>query len=191
MHNLPEVHTRRLLFFGIGLVAVPAWGQTTSTSAPTGASVVLPAVSVTAPRDLEAQPTDAASERRISGETLNTRPVTRPAEVLEAVPGLIVTQHSGEGKANQYFLRGFNLDHGTDIAITLDGMPVNMRTHAHGQGYSDLNFMIPELIDSVLVRKGPYWAGEGDFSSAGAVHISYDPRADRQRAGAQRPVLGR
>lgn len=83
----------------------------------------------------------------------------------------MVTQHSGEGKANQYFLRGFNLDHGTDLAISVDGMPVNMRTHGHGQGYADLNFLIPELIGSVNVRKGPYFADEGDFSSVGSVHV--------------------
>jgi outer membrane receptor protein involved in Fe transport len=97
--------------------------------------------------------------------------VTRPGELLEAAPGLIVTQHSGEGKANQYFLRGFNLDHGTDLAISVDDMPVNMRTHAHGQGYADLNFLIPELIGSVDVRKGPYFADEGDFSSVGSLHV--------------------
>ena len=89
------------------------------------------------------------------------------------VPGLIVTQHSGEGKANQYFLRGFNLDHGTDLAIKVDGMPVNMPTHGHGQGYADINFMIPELIQSVNVRKGPYFADVGDFGSAGSVAIDY------------------
>ena len=89
------------------------------------------------------------------------------------VPGLIVTQHSGEGKANQYFLRGFNLDHGTDLAITVDGMPVNMPTHGHGQGYADINFLIPELVQSVNVRKGPYFADKGDFASAGAVGIDY------------------
>ena len=89
------------------------------------------------------------------------------------VPGLIVTQHSGEGKANQYFLRGFNLDHGTDLAIKIDGMPVNMPTHGHGQGYADINFMIPELIQSVNVRKGPYFADVGDFASAGSLAIDY------------------
>jgi TonB-dependent receptor-like protein len=89
------------------------------------------------------------------------------------VPGLIVTQHSGEGKANQYFLRGFNLDHGTDLAIKVDGMPVNMPTHGHGQGYADINFLIPELIQSINVRKGPYYADTGDFSSAGSVDINY------------------
>ena len=93
--------------------------------------------------------------------------------MLEAVPGLIVTQHSGEGKANQYFLRGFNLDHGTDLAITVDGMPVNMPTHGHGQGYADINFLIPELVGAVNVRKGPYFADKGDFASAGSVDIDY------------------
>ena len=100
-------------------------------------------------------------------------PFSRPGEALEVVPGLIVTQHSGEGKANQYFLRGFNLDHGTDLSIKIDGMPVNMPTHGHGQGYADINFMIPELIQSVNVRKGPYFADVGDFGSAGALEIDY------------------
>ncbi|MEH2551076.1 hypothetical protein V1283_007721 [Bradyrhizobium sp. AZCC 2262] len=118
------------------------------------------------------QPT-AASAITISGAEVNARPFLRPGEALEAVPGLIVTQHSGEGKANQYFLRGFNLDHGTDLAISVDGMPVNMPTHGHGQGYADINFMIPELIQSVNVRKGPYFADVGDFGSAGSVAIDY------------------
>jgi len=112
-----------------------------------------------------------ASQTTATGEELNARPVTRPGEVLEAVPGLIVTQHSGEGKANQYFLRGYNLDHGTDLAITVDDVPVNMRTHAHGQGYADLNWLMPETINSLAIRKGPYFADEGDFSSAGNLHI--------------------
>jgi hypothetical protein len=118
------------------------------------------------------QPT-AASETRVSGEEFNARPVSRVGELLEAVPGLIVAQHSGEGKANQYFLRGFNLDHGTDLAIKVDGMPVNMPSHGHGQGYADINFLIPELVQSVNVRKGPYFADQGDFASAGAVGIDY------------------
>ena len=127
------------------------------------------------------QPT-AASEVRISGEQLNARPASRVGEVLEAVPGLIVTQHSGEGKANQYFLRGFNLDHGTDLAISVDGMPVNMPTHGHGQGYADINFLIPELVQSVNVRKGPYFADQGDFASAGAVGIDYVNRLPKNIA---------
>jgi outer membrane receptor protein involved in Fe transport len=112
-----------------------------------------------------------ASQTAFTGDELNARPVTRPGEVLEAVPGLIVTQHSGDGKANQYFLRGYNLDHGTDLAIYVDDVPVNMRTHAHGQGYSDLNWLMPETINSLAVRKGPYFADEGDFSSVGNLHI--------------------
>ena len=83
------------------------------------------------------------------------------------MPGLVITQHSGSGKANQYFLRGFNLDHGTDFATFVDGMPVNNRTHAHGQGYSDLNFLIPETVGELTYRKGVYYADVGDFSSAG------------------------
>ena len=116
-------------------------------------------------------PSAAASEVTLSRERVNAQPALRPGEVLEATPGLIITQHSGEGKANQYFLRGFNLDHGTDLAITIDGMPVNMRTHGHGQGYADVNFLIPELVQSMRVRKGPYFAEEGDFASAGALRI--------------------
>ncbi len=119
------------------------------------------------------QPVASASGGIVSGAQINARPVTRPGEVLEAVPGLIVTQHSGEGKANQFFLRGFNLDHGTDIALFVDGMPVNMRTHAHGQGYADLNFLIPELVGAVEFHKGPYFVRDGDFASAGSVRIDY------------------
>jgi outer membrane receptor protein involved in Fe transport len=116
---------------------------------------------------------DSATEG-VTGKTeLAERPISRPAEVLETVPGLIISQHSGSGKANQYYLRGFNLDHGTDFRITVDGIPVNLPSHGHGQGYSDLNFLIPELIDSVRYKKGPYYADEGDFSAAGATHIQY------------------
>ena len=127
---------------------------------------------------------DAASAGLLTGAQLNGRPVTRPGEVLEEVPGLIVTQHSGEGKANQYFLRGFNLDHGTDIAIHVDGMPVNMRTHAHGQGYADLNFLIPELVGAVAFHKGPYFVRDGDFASAGSVRIDYLDTLNRPVAAA-------
>ena len=106
----------------------------------------------------------------------------RPGEILEFVPGVIVTQHTGDGKANQYFLRGFNLDHGTDFATSVNGMPTNLPTHAHGQGYSDLNFLIPELVQRVEYRKGPYYAKGGDFSLAGAADIAY-------RTGFDRPFL--
>src|SRR6266852_5123578 len=116
---------------------------------------------------------NAASQGYITPQLIEARPMQRPGEVLEYVPGVIITQHSGDGKANQYFLRGFNLDHGTDFRTTIDHMPVNMPTHAHGQGYSDLNFMIPELVSRVSYKKGPYFAEEGDFSSAGAADIDY------------------
>lgn len=121
----------------------------------------------------------AASEGEISQERIASLPLLRPGEVLELVPGMIVSQHSGDGKANQYYLRGFNLDHGTDFSTTVDGVPANMPTHAHGQGYTDLNFLIPELVERVVYRKGPYFADEGDFSSAGAAHIGYFRRLDR------------
>jgi len=113
----------------------------------------------------------SASQGYVSGEEINSRPLLRTGEVLELVPGLVVTQHSGSGKANQYFLRGFNLDHGTDFATFVDGMPVNMRTHGHGQGYTDLNFIIPESIGSLSYQKGSYYADVGDFSGAGSASV--------------------
>ena len=116
---------------------------------------------------------DSANQGSISAADMAQRPLLRPGEIVENIPGVIITQHSGSGKANQYFLRGFNLDHGTDLAISLDGMPVNMPTHAHGQGYSDLNFVIPELIERVDYKKGPYYADVGDFGSAGAFDVRY------------------
>ncbi len=115
----------------------------------------------------------AASEGAISARQILERPIMRAGEVLETVPGLVISQHSGEGKANQYYLRGFNLDHGTDFATTIAGVPVNMPTHAHGHGYTDANFLIPELVSGVQFKKGPYYAEEGDFSAAGAVNVNY------------------
>ena len=120
----------------------------------------------------------AASQGAITAKQLDERPLMRNGEVLETVPGVIVTQHSGEGKANQYFLRGFNLDHGTDFATTVVGIPVNMPTHAHGQGYSDLNFLIPELVTGVQFSKGPYYAEQGDFATAGSSNINYATSLD-------------
>lgn len=111
----------------------------------------------------------SASQGWVSGETLIERPMLRTGEMLEFIPGMMVTQHSGSGKANQYFLRGFNLDHGTDFTVSVDGMPINMRSHGHGQGYSDLNFVIPEAIDNLSYFKGTYYANIGDFSSAGGA----------------------
>lgn len=113
----------------------------------------------------------SAAEGKIGQTQLSTRPVLRPGEILESVPGLVISQHSGSGKANQYYLRGFNLDHGTDFSTSIDGMPINLPTHAHGHGYTDLNFLIPELVESISYRKGPYYADKGDFSSAGSADI--------------------
>jgi hypothetical protein len=103
----------------------------------------------------------------------------RAGEVLETVPGLVVSQHSGEGKANQYYLRGFNLDHGTDFSTTVAGVPVNTPTGAHAHGYADVSFLIPELVSGVQFKKGPYFADEGDFSAAGAANINYLNQLER------------
>ncbi len=115
----------------------------------------------------------SAAEGFVGHAELEKRPILRPGELLETVPGVVISQHSGEGKANQYYLRGFNLDHGTDIAVTVGGVPANMRTHAHGQGYSDINWLIPETVNYVNYRKGTYNADQGDFSTAGAVNMAY------------------
>ena len=117
----------------------------------------------------------------------------RPGEVLETVPGVVISQHSGEGKANQYYLRGFNLDHGTDFATTVAGMPVNMPTHGHGHGYSDLNFLIPELASGVQFSKGPYFAEHGDFATAGTANINYTNALARPivRVGGGNDAFGR
>jgi hypothetical protein len=134
-------------------------------------STLVQRVSVLGHYDNAVGTSDAASQGTVTAELIANRPALRTGELLEFVPGMIVTQHSGDGKANQYFLRGFNLDHGTDFATYVDAMPVNMRSNAHGQGYSDLNFLIPELVQRIDYKKGSYFADEGDFSSAGAAHI--------------------
>jgi hypothetical protein len=121
----------------------------------------------------------AASQGAVTAAQLDARPVMRAGEVLETVPGLIVSQHSGEGKANQYYLRGFNLDHGTDFSTTVAGVPVNTPTGAHAHGYADVSFLIPELVSGVQFKKGPYFADEGDFSAAGAANVNYVNQLDR------------
>jgi len=122
---------------------------------------------------------ETASEGTVGYDDIRNRPILRIGELAESVPGLIATQHSGGGKANQYFLRGFNLDHGTDFSVSLDGMPVNIRSHAHGQGYLDLNFMIPELIERIDYAKGVYRADVGDFSAAGSARFKTYDKLDR------------
>src|SRR5690606_24932090 len=114
----------------------------------------------------------AASEGRVAGADLAVRPLLRVAEMLEAVPGMVVAQHSGSGKANQYFLRGFNLDHGTDFTTYVDGVPWNLRSHGHGQGYLDVNGLMPETVERITYRKGPYRADTGDFAMAGASFVT-------------------
>lgn len=129
----------------------------------------------------------SASEGVIGRQEIDARPLLRAGDLLEFVPGLVATQHSGSGKANQYFLRGFNLDHGTDFATFVDAMPVNMRTHGHGQGWTDLNFMIPEAVETIRYRKGTYYADVGDFSSAGSAR--FEP-ADTLARGIAEVTLG-
>ena len=115
----------------------------------------------------------SANQGVIGALDLSQRAFLRPGEVVEEIPGVIITQHSGSGKANQYFLRGFNLDHGTDLSVNLDGVPVNMPSHGHGQGYADLNFLIPELVRQLEYKKGPYYADVGNFGAAGQFNLRY------------------
>ncbi|MFN9926547.1 MAG: TonB-dependent receptor plug domain-containing protein, partial [Phenylobacterium sp.] len=123
-----------------------------------------------------------ASEGKVTFGVFANRPLLRPGELAEVMPGLAATQHSGSGKANQFFLRGFNLDHGTDFSISLDGVPLNLRSHAHGQGYLDVNGVTPEFIGVVGYHKGPYLAEGGDFSAAGRADFETFPVLPRSFA---------
>ncbi len=116
---------------------------------------------------------ESATQGTVGAKEIEDRPILRSGEVLETVPGLIITQHAGGGKANQYFLRGFNLDHGTDFAVFLDDMPLNLPSHAHGEGYSDMNTVIPEFVQRLNFEKGPYYADVGNFGSAGSAHLEF------------------
>jgi hypothetical protein len=152
----------------LSLLAIPLRGQTDSATDP---AVQLDALRVDG-RSTDLVGVASSSSQGIVGPAeLGSRPFLRRGELLEVIPGVVVTQHSGDGKANQYFLRGFNLDHGTDFSLTVDGMPVNLRSHAHGQGYADLNFVIPELVRQIDYSKGPFFADVGDFSAAGAAEF--------------------
>src|ERR1700722_15777631 len=177
------------LILWLGL-APAAQAQEPATTSDGGTSLTLPELSVSAPAATAFFAPDTASQGVVTSKQIEELPRSRVGEVLEVVPGLIATQHSGEGKANQYFLRGFNLDHGTDIDITLDDMPVNMRTHAHAQGYADLNFMIPELLSDIRYSKGPYFADQGDFATAGAVGIDYVNTLPHDLASVSAGTLG-
>jgi outer membrane receptor protein involved in Fe transport len=155
-----------------------------SESAESNTSATLDQITVTSRRIELIGEASSASEGFVADQEIQLTPAYRPGQLLETVPGLIVTLHSGEGKANQYLLRGYNLDHGTDLATTVDDMPVNQPTHAHGQGYTDLNFMIPELADGISYTKGPYYANVGDFGAVGSVHVSYRDTIDDQATAA-------
>jgi outer membrane cobalamin receptor len=172
VHSIPST-TRRLLKQGRTALLIAGYA-----AAPTGvwaqaADGTLAPVVIQGSRNSVLGEAGTASEGVVTQQQLDARTVYRPGEVLEAVPGLIVSQHSGEGKANQFYLRGFNLDHGTDLRTTIDGMLVNQRSHSHGQGWTDVNFLIPGLVTLLDYRKGPFYAAEGDFASAGAVSVRY------------------
>jgi TonB dependent receptor/TonB-dependent Receptor Plug Domain len=154
---------RRPLLLGVVFAASAAGAQESH----------LREIEIRGPRDGVVGSADSASEGAVERASYQSRPKLRTGDIVEAVPGVVATQHSGDGKANQYFLRGFNLDHGTDFAVSVDGMPVNMPTHGHGQGFADLNFLIPELVSGVRYRKGPYFADGGDFSLAGSATLDY------------------
>jgi len=172
-----------LYYWAIGLTVAlltrEASAATTATNQPpaaaTGTNAVtkLPQVIVTGRQDSLLGISDSASQGTTGQAQLADRPILRSGEILETVPGVIITQHAGGGKANQYFLRGFNLDHGTDFAVFLDDMPLNLPTHAHGEGYSDMNTVIPELVEKLDYEKGQYYAKVGDFGSAGAAHLDF------------------
>lgn len=133
---------------------------------------------------------ESSTEGAIDPQELEDRPMLRTGEVLEAVPGVIITQHAGGGKANQYFLRGFNLDHGTDFAIFIDGMPLNLPSHAHGEGYADMNTVIPEFVRRVNFEKGPYYADVGNYGSAGSAHLEFFKSLDQDFVQTEGGVFG-
>jgi hypothetical protein len=167
---------RRAALFPAAILSVlPLKGQSEPEakpeSAPAATSETLPDLVVEGKAASLLGVAPSASKGQSSAEELAARPFLRRGELLEVVPGMIITQHSGGGKANQYFLRGFNLDHGTDFGVFVDGMPVNMRTHAHGQGYADLNILIPEMVEQLDYWKGPYFADLGDLIAAGAARF--------------------
>lgn len=188
--------------FGLSLCAVPAFADDAGpvpqpvpapTEAPAATGTddeITDEVTVVERSSNRLGSADTASEGTVGPEQLKRRPLQRPGELLETVPGLIVTQHSGSGKANQYFLRGFNLDHGTDFATKIDGVPINFPTHAHGQGWMDISFLIPELVQGVTYRKGSYSASQGDFSAAGSADVTYANRITGQRVVVEGGAFG-
>lgn len=166
--NIQEEKLRVILSFSVLFIFILISTQVLAEDMPT-----LDTVEITARSDDLIGTASSSSEGVVTKKELVSRPILNPGWVLESVPGLIVNLDSSGGKANQFFLRGFALDHGTDFLTTVAGMQINQRSHAHGQGYTDFNFLIPELLESVRYKKGPYSAEEGDFSSAGAAYLDY------------------
>jgi hydrogenase/urease accessory protein HupE len=161
-------------FVGSSAVAQAQTATSSAAPAPTNAQPTrLPTVVVTGRQDSMLGISSSATQGTVGAAEIEDRPILRAGEILETVPGLIITQHAGGGKANQYFLRGFNLDHGTDFATYLDDMPLNLPSHAHGEGYSDMNVVIPEFVERLDYEKGPYYADVGNYGSAGAAHLDF------------------
>src|SRR5262245_27263968 len=161
--------SRRLLWIGGSIIIanVLSYSLVAFAHDPDTPELEVPEVSVVAER-----PSASSSQQFIPDKEILLQPQGRPAQVLRLIPGFIAVEHSGgAGKADQYFLRGFDADHGTDVAFFADGMPINLRTHAHGQGYTDLNFIIPETIEGIEVSKGAYLPEVGDFATAGSIHF--------------------
>ena len=154
-------------------VTVGPAGGTSPLSISLAVSAVSTTVEVQGREDSLIGIADSATQGTVGAKEIEDRPILRSGEILETVPGLIITQHAGGGKANQYFLRGFNLDHGTDFAVFLDGMPLNLPSHAHGEGYADMNTVIPEFVQRLNYEKGPYYAEVGNYSSAGSANIQF------------------
>ena len=179
LHTCGLVTGRLVGFAAACLVGSSAVAQDTGTNSPsvnlqsTNGPVLMPETIITGRQDSMLGIAESASQGTTGAAQLSQRPILRSGEILETVPGVIITQHAGGGKANQYFLRGFNLDHGTDFAVFLDGMPLNLPSHAHGEGYADMNVVIPEFVQRVDYQKGPYYADVGNYSSAGAAHLVF------------------
>lgn len=156
---------------------IPVLIETAKASAPLDITLTVrsmsTAVNVQGREDELVGVADSATQGTVGAKQIQDRPILRSGEVLETVPGLIITQHAGGGKANQYFLRGFNLDHGTDFAVFIDDMPLNLPSHAHGEGYADMNTVIPEFVQRVNFEKGPYYADVGNYGSAGSAHLEF------------------
>lgn len=173
-------HRAFAIFLFAGLLFAETNMASEITNAPLGAAgttngnpIRLPEVVVTGRQDSLLNVAESASQGTTGAAQLAARPILRSGEILETVPGVIITQHAGGGKANQYFVRGFNLDHGTDFAVFLDGMPLNLPSHAHGEGYADMNIVIPEFVERVDYEKGPYYTEVGNYGSAGNAHLVF------------------